>query len=330
MNFYTINYSGKEFNELLRKIETGEIVLSEEAKAEIIEEILGQVDEGVQGPQGEQGPMGPQGPQGEQGPAGEKGQDGKDGVDGKDFTYDMFTEEQLEKLIGPVGPQGEQGIQGVQGEVGPEGPEGPQGDKGEDGVGVDSVEIVEGHLMVHLSNNTVVDAGELPVGEGGTGEGVDSEEIVALKAELAETKQRLLDLTYGVDYEWVYFYDQTISAQDDLGFNQQTAPGFYEDWIPVLETGDDALIEEFILRMYEEDIYRMYVLRCAEDPKYCNRYELLPLADHATQPKNENLEKWTPVKSTTCWNWTGDEDGGFTIDVGPTSAMSFAFLKVKK
>lgn len=64
MNFYTIDYSGKEFNELLRRIETGDIVLSEEVKAKIVEEVLGQVEGGIQG---EQGPMGPQGPQGEKG-----------------------------------------------------------------------------------------------------------------------------------------------------------------------------------------------------------------------------------------------------------------------
>ena len=60
-----------------------------------------------------------QGPQGPEGPAGKDGQDGKDG---KDFTYDMFTDEQLEMLVGP---------QGEKGEVGPEGPMGPQGPAGE-------------------------------------------------------------------------------------------------------------------------------------------------------------------------------------------------------
>ena len=224
-----------------------------------------------------------------------------------------FVEEQIAAIELIPGPQGEQG------EIGPE------GKKGEDGVGVDSVEIVDGHLMVHLSNNTVVDAGELPAGEG-----ADAEEVAALQAELAETKQKLLDLTFGVEYEWIYFYDQERSTESDLGFNQQTAPGFYEDWLPVLETGDEALIEEFITRMYEEDIYRMYIMKVASDHRKDYRYELLPLEDHAVQPVNTYLPNWTPVKSTTSWNWTGDEDGGFFLDVGPTSAMTFAFLKVKK
>jgi hypothetical protein len=101
MNFYTIDYSGKEFNELLRKIETGDIVLSEEAKAKIVKEILGQVNEGMQGP------MGPQGPQGIQGEKGEQGEVGPQGPAGKDGTFDKeveFAELQTEAktIIGAI------------------------------------------------------------------------------------------------------------------------------------------------------------------------------------------------------------------------------------
>ena len=74
----------------------------------------------------------------------------------------------------------------------------------------------------------------------------------------------------------------------------------------------------------------MYVLKTSEEHKSFNRYELLPLEDHAIQPVNTYLSKWTPVKSLTSWNWAGDEDGGFSIDAAPTSPMSFAFLKVKR
>ena len=68
--------------------------------------------------------------EGPQGPAGPTGADGKDGVDGKDFTYDMFTEEQLEALRGPKGEQGIQGPKGEQGEQGPKGDKGEQGEQG--------------------------------------------------------------------------------------------------------------------------------------------------------------------------------------------------------
>ena len=358
MNFYTINYSGREFNELLRKIETGEIVLSPEVKDNIIKEVLSQVEEGVQGEQGPVGPMGPVGPEGKQGIQGEKGEKGDKGDKGDQ---------------GEVGPKGDQGIQGIQGEPGekgekgepgeqgPAGQDGAPGEKGEkgdkgdpgekgqdgvngvdgkdgangvdgkdgiDGVGVVGVEIQEGHLMVQLSNNEVVDAGELPVGEGGVGGGADQEEVDALKAELSVTKQRLLDLTYGVEYEWLYVFDhETVKA--DLPITPETCPEFFNEFAEICAAGDDA-IEEWITKMYEEDIFRMYILKAASDHRYCNRYEMLPLEGHTVQLPNENIANWEPVRVTTSWNWNGNDDGGFSLDVGTSSAMTFAFLKVKK
>jgi hypothetical protein len=57
----------------------------------------------------------------------------KCGEDGAPFTYDMFTQEQLEALRGPEGPQGVQGIQGIPGERGAQGVQGIQGIQGERG-----------------------------------------------------------------------------------------------------------------------------------------------------------------------------------------------------
>ena len=294
-----------------------------------------QGEQGIQGEQGPEGPVGPQGQMGPQGPQGPMGEKGLKGEDGKDFTYDMFTEEQLKALIGPqgpegiqgpIGPQGEQGIQGPQGPIGPQGPEGLKGEKG---ISVDSVAIEDNHLMVTLSNGEVLDAGEMPAGSGG---GVDSEEVEKLQAEvnsLQQIKQDFLDMTFGVEYEWIYYADQTEIC-NDLPFNQENAPGFYEDWLPVLESGDDALIEEFVVKMYSEDIYRMYVMKIASEHKIYNRYELCPLNGHELQPDNEFFKKWTPVVSLTSWNWAGEEDGGFIIDACPTSQMTFAFMKVKE
>jgi hypothetical protein len=106
------------------------------------------------------GPQGPAGPQGEQGPKGDTG---------AAFTYDMFSDEQLEALrgpqgnVGPTGPKGSDGtsvthsfngynltlttasgtsvvnLRGPAGDVGPQGekgdtgPQGPKGEKGQDG-----------------------------------------------------------------------------------------------------------------------------------------------------------------------------------------------------
>ena len=223
------------------------------------------------------------------------------------------------------------------------GPEGPAGQDGAQGVSVVSMVIDENnHLMVTLSDDQVLDAGEVPVGSGGEGGGaVNPElekeledtkaELAVAQNELAVAKADLVANTYGVEYEWIYYYTQPIAGPTGLGFNQETAPGFYEDWLPVLETGDDALIEEFILRMYAEDIYRMYILRAAVDHPRTNIYELIPLEGHEIQPKSSlYLTTWTAAKSVTSWNWTGDEDGGFTINAATTSRVVFAFMKVKE
>ena len=65
------------------------------------------------------------GEKGEPGYTPQKGIDYFDGEHGKDFTFNDFTPEQLESLRGP------QGIQGPQGETGPVGPEGPKGEQGD-------------------------------------------------------------------------------------------------------------------------------------------------------------------------------------------------------
>lgn len=68
--------------------------------------------QGPKGEPGEQGPPGPPGPKGEPGKNGIDGLNGEQGLqgiqgphgkDGKPFTYDMFTQEQLESLKGPKG-----------------------------------------------------------------------------------------------------------------------------------------------------------------------------------------------------------------------------------
>ena len=89
---------------------------------------------GIDGEQGLQGVQGPPGPPGKDGVNGLKGEPGKDG---KPFTYDMFTQEQLESLKGPRGEQGPPGPKGepfkysdfTQDQL--NALKGPKGDKGE-------------------------------------------------------------------------------------------------------------------------------------------------------------------------------------------------------
>lgn len=96
--------------------------------------------QGPKGEPGEQGPPGPPGPKGEPGKNGIDGLNGKQGLqgiqgppgppgkDGKPFTYDMFTQEQLESLKGTKGEPGTPGQRGADGERGLEGPPGPKGE----------------------------------------------------------------------------------------------------------------------------------------------------------------------------------------------------------
>lgn len=59
--------------------------------------------DGLNGERGLQGPPGPPGAPGKDGVNGDPGPKGEPGKDGKPFTYDMFTQEQLESLKGPKG-----------------------------------------------------------------------------------------------------------------------------------------------------------------------------------------------------------------------------------
>ena len=69
--------------------------------------------DGLNGERGLQGPPGPPGAPGKDGLNGDPGPKGEPGKDGKSFTYDMFTQEQLENLKGPRGEQGPPGPPGT-------------------------------------------------------------------------------------------------------------------------------------------------------------------------------------------------------------------------
>lgn len=279
-----------------------------------------------------------------------KGNDGAQGAQGPKgdaFVYSDFTPEQLEALKGPKGETGEQGPQGIQGEVGPQGPagvdgkdgvQGPKGDKGEqgpqgpagadgpqgaDGVGVKSVSInEEKHLIVTLTNGSTVDAGLLPSSGGG---GLDP----SIEAELAETKQRLLDLTYGIDYEWVYEYKQT-KIDSIADFNPSNAPKFFEEYHAATAAGGSEE-EAWWMKLTTEDVYRLYILRINTEPKGLNRYNtLVPHEGNTSQTLGDGIPGWTPVKSVTGYTFDGNDNNGIVLNAIPTSQMILALMKVKK
>jgi hypothetical protein len=268
-----------------------------------------------------------------------------------DHGFEGSEEEWLASLKGETGPKGDQGIQGEVGPEGPagvayddtelrgrieaieeldiqEGPKGDQGEKGEDGVSIVDVKLENNHLMVTLSNDDVIDAGEIEViVEGGGGSSADSEEVQALKdevvylqSEIDHMMMQIADDTYGVVYEWVYHFNL------DNGESSINVAHVKELWDDVEAMG----IDPFIDAIYEEDSYRLYVLRCASDYKYMNRYEVIPVDGNPMQQIGA-IANWDPVKDITCWTFEGDiEKPVIDLDGAPTSDMIIALLKVKK
>lgn len=156
--------------------------------------------QGLKGDKGLQGEVGPQGPQGIQGPKGDKGDQGDVGPQGEQGPQGIQGEQGEVGPQGPKGDQGEQGPAGVNGKDGAQGPagaDGAKGDPGEQGVSIVSVAIGEDkHLMVTLSNDSVIDAGLLPAGGGGI-----VEEIAANKVTYTnEAKKEITNVEGALDY----------------------------------------------------------------------------------------------------------------------------------
>ena len=146
--------------------------------------------------------------------------------------------------------------------------------------------------------------------------------------ELSELKQRLLDLTFGVDYEWKYELKQT-GIDGTLNFNPSNAPKFFEE-VHALEEGSPEE-EEWWTKFYEEDIFRLYAIRVASEPVGFNRYKtLIPLEDNATQTLGEEMADWSAVNGVQTWNFDGNDENGFTLNAPATSPMVYVLMKIKK
>ena len=263
---------------------------------------------GPQGPTGQQGPQGLAGPAGQQGPAGPQGPRGDQGPAGAD---------------GMQGPQGPAGPQGPMGEQGPQGEPGKRGKQGEPGISVLSVSIDEfNHLKVELTDGHILDAGEVPT--------ATNKDVKALEEELALTKRRLADLTYGVEYEWLYEIKQT-SVGREL-FDRNNAPELFEEVECIEHKFEHGEITEeeynaWWMQFVERDNYRLYALRVAEDHKLYNRYDaMIPFDGSEAQEYGEGLIGWEEVPAD--WRWSFDGEV-VTINYMPTSPMVFVLLKVK-
>ena len=194
---------------------------------------------------------------------------------------------------------------------------------------------VEGAIIPHgtiadtnvvIGNTSMLESLEEPVSN-------DYEsQIKALKEELEMAKKKILDMEYGVEYEWIY-----EMKQDGIGnvlFNRDNAPKFFQD-LDVIEEAyangeiDDVVYEAWWNQFIVEDNYRVYVLRNADDHKAFNRYDaLLPYEGSEVQQPGEGLEGWdlVPVEHWG-WNFNGKE---VVLNYMTMSRMVFVIMKVKK
>lgn len=149
-----------------------------------------------------------------------------------------------------------------------------------------------------------------------------------ISVELAELKQTLLDLTFGVEYEWKYELKQT-GINGTLDFNPSNAPKFFEE-VHALEEGSPEE-EEWWTKFYEEDIYRLYAIRVASEPVGFNRYKtMIPLEDNTTQKLGEEMADWSAVNGVATWNFDGNDENGITVNAPATSPMVYVLMKLKK
>ena len=260
------------------------------------------------------GPAGAQGLQGIPGPAGPQGERGLQGEPGPQ---------------GPTGPRGEKGEPGEQGPQGLLGIRGPEGPAGKDAPKITAMNIDDrNHLMITLSDQTQIDAGQMPVGGNiSGGSGVNTDEVNKLKKQV-DTLCEHAELPYylqefgvkGVDYEWLYYLPQTLPGSG-LPFTRETAPKLFEDLDKnKAETGNPDGSDEFWIAFTEEDIYRLYILKDCQDPwrEAGGLQTCIPIEENESQVHGRHVCK--TASSVRGWNWNGDDGKGSVYLSGITSA----------
>ena len=157
------------------------------------------------------------------------------------------------------------------------------------------------------------------------------EQIQVLKEELEMAKKKLLDMEYGVEYEWIHEVKQKEYSANI--FNRENAPRLFEE-LDVIEEAyangeiSDEKYEAWWLQFTEKDNYRVYALRNVEDHKLFNRYDaLLPYEGSSVQTQGEGLEGWELVPNN---NWSWSFNGEVVSLNGIAMAnMVYVIMKVK-
>jgi hypothetical protein len=144
----------KTFEEFLAKADQRFDRMRKEIAAELSAEMRKQIETSiVPGPPGEKGDPGNHGKDGAPGPRGEKGEPG---------------------ARGPQGEPGKDGVEGKDGAPGMDGKDGAPGIDGKDGVGIADLRMVEGDLLIRLTDGTEKNVGRI-IGERGA-PGVDGKD----------------------------------------------------------------------------------------------------------------------------------------------------------
>lgn len=173
-----------------------------------------------------------------------KGPKGDPGAQGAPFTYDMFTEEQLNSLKGKDGSKGEKGDigpQGPKGDTGATGPQGPKGDTGAQG----------------------------PKGDAFTYEDFTEEQLESLKGESGKSPH------IGENGNW-YIGDQDtgISASGANNINLNAIPMDNIDFIISQTSTLNDNLEEMPVKYYKIEFNNIYSANGKTDPKSAALTEL--------------------------------------------------------
>lgn len=173
-----------------------------------------------------------------------KGPKGDPGAQGAPFTYDMFTEEQLNSLKGKDGSKGEKGDIGPQGPKGDSGATGPQGPKGDTGA-------------------------QGPKGEAFTYKDFTEEQLESLKGESGNSPH------IGENGNW-YIGDQDtgVSASGANNINLNAIPMNNIDFIISQTSTLNDNLEEMPVKYYKIEFNNIYSTNGKTDPKSAALTEL--------------------------------------------------------
>ena len=156
-------------------------------------------------------------------------------------------------------------------------------------------------------------------------------QIQALKEELEVAKKKLIDMEYGIEYEWLYEVRQDRPGIEI--FDRNNAPKLFEDMDFVEDQYSNGNItnndyEAWWTQFIEKDNYRVYALRLVEDHKALNRYDaLIPYEGSLVQQPGEGLKYWEAVPKEN-WSWTFDGEK-IVLNGMCVTNMVYVLLKVK-